>query len=526
MCRCARPLWFSQPKGSLHVCLFFLSLLAWSHRTSGARISVIEPASGDDGDYHELYAEAVSWDRYDDPDAWVSAVEGLLKGASTALEENGGGLGTIRSVCVSGTSASCLMVDRTDLRVTRSPRMYDYDVIAAAQPGEAVAAKEAMQLLDQHAPPLHTARARTGSLAKLLAWAKEVPLNDREILCHQSDYVSLRLLKGPPSLTSSSPAKAFVAPTQVPLGSDWHNCLKLGFDVREREWPPWLVECLEDAGIRDPLGTAGEGSAVLPERVVSPGFPVGTIHPSVARSLGLREDTLVAAGTTDSNAAFFAAAGTNPSPGTAVTSLGSTLAMKQLSLNYVEDADRGIYSHRFPNFKDPDQEAWLVGGASNVGCAVLRKLGFSNEELADLSSRIDPEMDSNLTYYPLVRPGERFPVADPNKEPILEPVPEDRADFLHGILQSIADVEREGFSALRELGAPPLTVVWTCGGGSKNDAWSRLRERRLEEWFGSRALEADDGSAPSGTIRVFRATCTEASFGAALLAAAALRMEQ
>ena len=57
-----------------------------------------------------------------------------------------------------------------------------------------------------------------------------------------------------------------------------------------------------------------------------------------------------------------------------VTSMGSTLAVKMLSTTRVDDSDRGIYSHRLGDL-------WLVGGASNVGCAVLRSEGFSNDEL-------------------------------------------------------------------------------------------------------------------------------------------------
>ena len=116
--------------------------------------------------------------------------------------------------------------------------------------------------------------------------------------------------------------------------------------------------------------------------------------------------------------------------------------------------------------------------------------------------------DSPYEYYPLTKVGERFPVADSNKQPVLEPVPEDRKAYLHGLLQSIGDVESAGFQVLQDLGAPSPTMVWTCGGGSKNDMWSNLRERRLSEKF------------PGSTIKVQKAECTEASFGAALLAAA------
>lgn len=43
-------------------------------------------------------------------------------------------------------------------------------------------------------------------------------------------------------------------------------------------------------------------------------------------------------------------------PGQAVTSLGSTLAVKLLSEVPVEDSARGIYSHRLGDL-------WLVGSA-------------------------------------------------------------------------------------------------------------------------------------------------------------------
>ena len=446
---------------------------------------MIEPYSSSPGGYREVFAEAIPWDEkgtYDDTDAWMNAIKTLFQSAAEGL----GSLESVASVCVSGTSASCLLVDRETQQVTRKARMYNYDVVASAD-GDDAFGREAIKLLEKHAPPRHTARATTGSLAKLLSWAKEAPLKKNEVLCHQSDFVSMRLM------SDASPVK-----------SDWHNCLKLGYDVKDKKWPSWIADCLEDAGVSEPV--SGEG--VIPLKVVSPGAPMGKISREMAALLGLREDTVIVGGTTDSNAAFFAAAGTQPSFGTAVTSLGSTLAMKQLSQTYVEDADRGVYSHRFPNLNDPDDEAWLVGGASNVGCAILRKLEFSNNELENLSAEIDPMADSPMNYYPLTKIGERFPVADANKAPLLKPVPESRKEFLHGILQSISDVERTGFKVLQELGSSPPTIVWTCGGGSKNDMWSRLRERRLADAF-------------SGSeIKVKKAECTEASFGAALLAGA------
>lgn len=166
----------------------------------------------------------------------------------------------------------------------------------------------------------------------------------------------------------------------------------------------------------------------------SPGTIISTVSSHFSKTYGVPEDAVVVGGTTDSNAAFFAACASSsssssssdesislvPEPGTAVTSLGSTLAIKMVSRTFVEDASRGVYSHRLPLVSSTDQndfhsnsnskEAWLVGGASNVGCAILRAEHFSNDELQTLSSTINPQTDSPLHYYPLTKPGERFSV--------------------------------------------------------------------------------------------------------------------
>jgi len=174
-----------------------------------------------------------------------------------------------------------------------------------------------------------------------------------------------------------------------------------------------------------------------------------------------------------------------------VTSLGSTLAVKLVSEARVDDARFGVYSHRLDG-------AWLVGGASNAGGAVLRQL-FTDEQLAALSRDIDPAAASPLDYYPLPRKGERFPVADPDMAPRLQPRPESDAEYLHGILESIARIEAKGYNLLRELGATAVEEVFTAGGGAQNDKWTAIRERVLG-------------------VPVRKAEQTEAAYGAALLA--------
>lgn len=470
------------------------SYMGFDLGTSGARISIIQRS---DGSYKEIHTDAVSWGSdaaYDEPKAWTMAVDDLLSKASDEVD-----LQTVEALCFSGTSASCLVVDgRNAGKVTRQPRMYNYNVMESCGDDGKIYGVQAMEVLEKYAPPRHTALSATGSLAKLLAWNAEQRLSKSERLCHQADYLACEFLNDPKTCGSADNARD--------VSSDWHNCLKLGYDVRNQQWPKWMKKCLEsvDLSLLD----------VLPAEVVSPGSPMGTISQSIAEKYGLARTAVVVGGTTDSNAAFFAAVGSSPEIGTAVVSLGSTLAIKHLSSSYVEDASVGVYSHRFPSVlinDDSTEEAWLVGGASNVGCAILREEGFSNDELGQLSKEIDPNNESPLQYYPLTKKGERFPIADSNKKPVLEPRPESRAEFLHGILQGISDVEVQGFLTLGQLGAKPSepTIVWTSGGGSRNDMWSEMRQRRLREAFGSKSQ-----------VQVKKASNVEASYGAAILAAA------
>ena len=448
--------------------------------TSGIRVSVI------DEEWEELFSSSLPWKEYDDVNSWLDGTHTLLERIPLTLRQQ------VQSICVSGTSASCLLIDATTGQPTSrsKPRMYNYDVTTTED------GIRAMSILDTCAPEKHTTRATTSSLAKLLTWNQQKNIDSkRERLVHQSDYISMKLLHHGRSLKCGS------AEPPIEITSDVHNCLKLGYNVLEDEWPEWMYE--NDKLMNDILN-------ILPKQVISPGQPMGTISETLATEFQLPKNCVVVGGTTDSNAAFFAAA--SPSKfqvGTAVTSLGSTLAMKQLSSTYLEDATCGIYSHLFPSTLGGDQQKlWLIGGASNVGCAVLRQEDYTTDELITLSQDIDPTQVSPLNYYPLaVAKGERFPVANPQKVPLLEPKPESRREYLHGILQGIAKVEVKGFQTFVKMGASLPTHVYTCGGGSQNSMWTTMRQFLLEQ----------ETNTP---IPVSRAINTEASYGAAILASA------
>ncbi|MDR3392951.1 MAG: FGGY-family carbohydrate kinase [Sulfuriferula sp.] len=295
-----------------------------------------------------------------------------------------------------------------------------------------------------------------GDPAAKLAWLKQHQQSGQaRYLMHQVDYLNALL-------------------TGIGGISDYHNALKSGFNVQTLDWQDGIYN--------------SDDRALLP-RIVAPGTILGKLQRRIARHYNLNPACVVRAGTTDSIAAFIAAE--VDTPGIAVTSLGSTLALKLLSKQYVASPQHGVYSHKWG-------DAWLVSGASNSGGAVLRQF-FSDDELALYSARIQPQIASALDYYPLPCTGERFPVNDPELMPRLTPRPADNAVFLHGLLEGIANIERQAYARFAELGATPLRQVITAGGGSRNPHWQIIRQRLLR-------------------VSVTVAANTDAAFGSAILA--------
>lgn len=370
-------------------------------------------------------------------DHWKEILFELLESLPRSLRPE------IEAIAIDGTSSTVLLCDASGNSI-EEPIFYN------DPRGNAV-----LDRIREIAPADHPVISPTSSLAKLF-WYSELPFFPRAShFLHQADWLAF-LLHGKPGI------------------SDYHNALKLGYDVENLCYPDFLQNL--------PFFN------LLPE-VLAPGTVIGTVRAEIARRFDLNADCRVCTGTTDSIAAFLASGAR--SVGDAVTSLGSTLVIKLLSDTRVDSAKYGIYSHRLGDL-------WLTGGASNTGGAVLRQF-FSDGELARYSLEIDPERESTLDYYPLLQPGDRFPINDPLLPQRLEPRPDDNIEFLHGLLESIARIEALGYQRLQELGASPLQRVYTAGGGAKNPAWCRIRERRLG-------------------VPVRLSKRTEAAYGSALLA--------
>jgi sugar (pentulose or hexulose) kinase len=398
--------------------------------TSGARAIAIDP----DGNIRGR--SRVSLTR-NDAEHWKESLFGLLESLPRSIRAR------VQAIAVNGTSSTVLLCDAAGEPVDE-PILYN-----DSRGGEVLYRVRAI------APAGHTVISATSSLSKLLWWSRQPVFSRAAYFLHQADWLSF-LLHG-----------------QLGI-SDYHNALKLGYDVGGLEYPDFLREL--------PL------FPLLP-RVLAPGTIVGTVTPDIVNALSLPASCRVCTGTTDSIAAFIASGA--DSVGEGVTSLGSTLVIKLLSFTRVDVPEYGIYSHRYGDL-------WLTGGASNTGGAVLRAF-FSDEELAEYSARIDGDRESPLDYYPLLKTGDRFPINDPDLPPRLQPRPENPIEFLHGLLESIARIEALGYQKLREFGASPLTRVYTAGGGAKNPTWHSIRERLLG-------------------VPVLVPVYTEAAYGSALLA--------
>ncbi|ELR98314.1 FGGY-family carbohydrate kinase [Gloeocapsa sp. PCC 73106] len=395
--------------------------------TSGAREIAINTNK-------EIIAQVnYTWSEHNSTQEWEHALWYLLSELPRQVRKD------LKAIALNGTSATVLLCDEAGLPITH-PLLYN-DAIA----------ESILPQLKAHAPPEHLVLSPTSSFAKLLWWSQQEIFNQARYFLHQADWLAF-LLHGIPGI------------------SDYHNALKLGYDVQNLRYRDWLTSL--------PI------ASILP-RVLAPGQAIAPVQ----KNEYIPSDCIVCTGTTDSIAAFLAS-GANQ-PGEAVTSLGSTLVLKLLSETYVENLASGIYSHRLGKL-------WLTGGASNTGGAVLKHY-FSETELITLSEQINPDTNLNLDYYPLLKPGERFPINDPQLVPKLEPRIEEPHLFLQGLLEGIAAIEQRGYRLLAELGATPLSKVYTAGGGAKNLTWQKIRANRLQ-------------------VPVVTSPYTEAAYGSALLA--------
>ena len=375
------------------------------------------------------------------PQVWASVLDELLQQLGKKISFQ-----NLKAIAIDGTSGTVFFTDEQG-QPTSKALMYN-DARSLEQ------VKQLQSLTDNT-----VVQSVAAGLPKLM-WLHQHRSTDARYAVHQADWLGFLL-------------------TDKIGHSDINNCLKTGYDPFKKKWPEWLDQIPE---IQE----------TLPE-VHPPGSPISPVSKRAASEYGFPATTQLVAGTTDSHAAILATGVQNIGEG--ITSLGSTLVVKVISDVPVFDKHYGIYSQPFG---PPSNQLWLVGGGSNSGGAVLRQL-FTDDVMQSLSEKIDPQQDSGLDYYPLNKPGERFPINDPELAPRMTPRPKDDAQFFQGLLEGIARIEHQAYKRLAELGAPYPVSIRTVGGGAKNKTWTKIRKRYCQ-------------------TEIIQCEYTEAAYGSALLA--------
>lgn len=415
--------------------------------TSGVRTSVI------DGEGNEVATASVKMESpvevdgrpCQSPMIWWDAARKCLTKQAVALAQTGRDLRAVEALSVDGTSGTLLLCDPELHPVTPG---YMYNSGGFVDEAKRIAAVAGDQ---------NIAAGSGSTLARLLFLQEHVESKRAVFAMHQADWIAAKIG------TRSDIAV-----------SDETNALKMGYDVINRCWPDWISDC----GVRTNL---------LPS-VRPVGETIGGVDGEFAEEVGFRPETRIVAGTTDSCAAFLASGANRVGDG--VTSLGTTLAIKLLSEKPIVDRSVGVYSHRI-------KDMWLPGGASNSGGGVIAAM-FTAEQIETLQVQVDPSSPTGLDFYPLLKPGERFPIADSSLQPRMGPRPECDVVFFQAILEGISEIEKAGYEALAQRGAASLKRVFTAGGGAKNQAWTRIRQQKL----GVPIVQSKSSEAAYGVARV------------------------
>ncbi|VAW71303.1 Carbohydrate kinase, FGGY family [hydrothermal vent metagenome] len=452
--------------------------------TTGCRIAVISlkaQSLSDNTSQFLSYSEDSVELIYEDRIEWPEPTRQMLNGASSctqeptiwwnsvnelllALSRYPSISSNIQALTIDGTSTTVLPIDQKGTPIDLALMYSDNSCLSQAK------------LIQQYAPNNSPAQGAGSSLAKWLYFyqnnVRTQTLNhNKHKILHQTDWIIGQL-----------------------CGhyhySDEHNCLKLGYDNIQQIWPDWLTALLNDTTSSSsttnipttpPSATtttstipttaaSGKTSHFLLPQLKQSGAYIATISKALCKRYQFNAKLKILAGTTDSTASFIASGANNV--GDAVTSLGSTLVLKVLSSQAVFSSQHGIYSHRLGPM-------WLVGGASNSGGAALKKF-FTTEQIHKISSQIDLTQPTHLHYYPLPAVGERFPIADRQKQSNTSPRPHNDNDFLHALLQGIATIEKQGYDKLQALGGPSINRIITTGGGAQNETWLAIRKNELK----------------------------------------------
>ncbi|WP_207514050.1 FGGY-family carbohydrate kinase [Longitalea luteola] len=238
--------------------------------------------------------------------------------------------------------------------------------------------------------------------------------------------------------------------------TDYTNALKSGYDVRLKEWPSYIWEKLP---IQKDWLPAVQAS----------GTTVATILPELATALGLPGTIQVVAGMTDGCAAQIASGAVQV--GDWNTTIGTTLVVKGVTTQEINDPHGRLYCHRHP------EGFWMPGGASNTGADWVTR-DFGND-LTELTRQAAVLVPTRHMAWPLKQAGERFPFIAPQAAGF-QPAGLSRAALFAANMEGVAYIERYAYEVIEQLSGEQVSAVYTAGGGSNSDVWLKIRSNVLQ----------------------------------------------
>ena len=275
--------------------------------------------------------------------------------------------------------------------------------------------------LDENNDPVYPgimyndARGNGGKALPKIKWLRDNGYNAHRYV-HQADFISGRLT-GEYGVT------------------DWSNALKSGLNIQTLEWSDEARELFgENIPQVVPVGAKGAGNL---------------IH-----------------GASDGYMSAIATCAVNPGEWASI--IGTTLILKGVTRNYIDDPTGCVYCHKHP------QGFWMPGGASNVGGRVLNEWfvpegADADKIFAEANADVPRRTPTGKLVYPLLVPGERFPFLNKTFAGF------GPHDDYTAVLEGITYVEKLCFDALEKLGCEVGDTIYSTGGACKSDEWLKLR---------------------------------------------------
>jgi len=362
------------------------------------------------------------------PEEWWQASLRLMQLMAEAVKgEISNGL-AIEAICVTSTSGTVIPLDKNNEPLF-SAIMYS-DQRSAATSLKVKAAAEAFY----NGRSGYTNYNSSSGLSKMVWFVENYPEQAAEInyWIHASDYITGKLC-GRFDTT------------------DYTNALKSGYDVKRNEWSSYIFDKLPIK--REWL-----------QKVVPTGAILGFLEPELTAEFNVNQGVKVVAGLTDGCASQIASGAVGL--GDWNTTIGTTMVIKGITKEEINDPEGRIYSHRHP------QGYWMPGGAANIGADWVNN--FPKDKILEYSKLGESMIPTPYLSYPLQTAGERFPFIAPEArgfEPDgLEPV-----ESFVSSMEGLAFVERYAYEIIEKLSGEKVNVVFTAGGASNNDLWMKIR---------------------------------------------------